>query len=64
MQRMGRRRGDGGVLPRSVTAPVPVVGFIATHTSNATAAKALLDYLASPQAQTIWKEAGYGPAER
>jgi molybdate transport system substrate-binding protein len=53
-----------GVLPRSVTTPVPVVGFIAAHTGNAAAAKALLDYLASPQAQTIWKEAGYGPAER
>ena len=52
-----------GVLPRSVTAPVPVVGFIATRTRNATAAKALLDYLASPPAQAIWKEAGYGPAE-
>jgi molybdate transport system substrate-binding protein len=52
-----------GVLPRSVTAPVSVVGFIATHTTNAAAAKALLDYLASPQAQAIWKEAGYGPPE-
>jgi len=53
-----------GVLPRSLTAPVSVVGFIATHTSNAAAAKALLDHLASPQAQAIWKEAGYGPPER
>lgn len=53
-----------GVLPRSITAPVPVVGFIATRTTNATAAKALLDYLSSSQAQTIWKEAGYGPPER
>jgi molybdate transport system substrate-binding protein len=53
-----------GVLPRSLTAPVPVVGFIATRTSNAAAAKALLDYLASPQAQAIWKDAGYGPPER
>jgi molybdate transport system substrate-binding protein len=52
-----------GVLPRSLTAPVSVVGFIATHTSNAAAAKALLDYLASSQAQAIWKEAGYGPPE-
>ena len=53
-----------GVLPRSITAPVPVVGFIATRTTNATAAKALLDYLSSSPAQTIWKEAGYGPPER
>jgi molybdate transport system substrate-binding protein len=53
-----------GVLPRSLTAPVPVVGFIATHTNNAAAAKMLLDYLASSQAQAVWKEAGYGPPER
>jgi molybdate transport system substrate-binding protein len=53
-----------GVLPRSISTPVSVVGFIATHTGNAAAAKALLDYLASPQAQAIWKEAGYGPPER
>ena len=53
-----------GVLPRNITTPVSVVGFIATRSSNATAAKALLDYLASPQAQTIWKDAGYGPPER
>jgi len=53
-----------GVLPRSVTAPVPVVGFISTHASDPAGAKALLDYLASPDAQAIWKEAGYGPPER
>jgi len=52
-----------GVLPRNVTVPVPVVGFVATRTTNAAAAKALLDYLASSQAQAIWKEAGYGPPE-
>jgi molybdate transport system substrate-binding protein len=53
-----------GVLPRSITAPVPVVGFISTHASDPAGAKALLEYLASPEAQTIWKEAGYGPPER
>src|SRR5689334_20756087 len=53
-----------GVLPRSVTAPVPVVGFISTHASDPAGAKALLQYLASPEAQAIWKDAGYGPPER
>ena len=52
-----------GVLPRNVTAPVPVVGFISTHASDPAGAKALLDYLASSDAQAIWKEAGYGPPE-
>jgi len=53
-----------GVLPRAVSAPVPVVGFISTHASDVTGAKALLQYLASTEAQTIWKAAGYGPPER
>jgi len=53
-----------GVLPRSISTPVPVVGFISTHVSDAAGARALLDYLASPEAQAIWKDAGYGPPER
>src|SRR6185436_19783361 len=53
-----------GVLPREISAPVPVVGFISTHASDAARAKALLDYLASPDAQRIWKEAGFGAPER
>ena len=50
-----------GVLPREISTPVPVVGFISTHASDPTAAKALLQYLASPEAEAIWKEAGYEP---
>lgn len=50
-----------GVLPRKICTPVPVVGFISTHPSDAAAAKALLEYLASPDAEAIWKEAGYEP---
>jgi len=50
-----------GVLPRKICTPVRVVGFISTHASDPTAAKALLQYLASPEAETIWKEAGYEP---
>ena len=53
-----------GVLPRSISTPVAVVGYISTHASDPAGAKALLDYLASSEAQAIWKEAGYGPAER
>ena len=50
-----------GVLPRKICTPVPVVGFISTHASDPAAAKALLQYLASPEAQAIWREAGYEP---
>src|SRR5438034_3590032 len=50
-----------GVLPPEISTPVPVVGFISTHASDPTAAKALLQYLASPEAEAIWKEAGYEP---
>jgi molybdate transport system substrate-binding protein len=50
-----------GVLPRKICTPVPVVGFISTHASDAARAKALLEYLASPEASAIWKEAGYEP---
>jgi len=50
-----------GVLSREISTPVPVVGFISTHASDPTAAKALLQYLASPEAEAIWKEAGYEP---
>jgi molybdate transport system substrate-binding protein len=50
-----------GVLPRRICTPVPVVGFISTHPSDAAGAKALLEYLASPDAEAIWKEAGYEP---
>ena len=50
-----------GVLPRAISAPVAVVGFVSTHASDPSAAKALLQYLASPEADAIWKEAGYEP---
>ena len=50
-----------GVLPRTICAPVPVVGFVSTHASDPAAATALLQYLASPEAEAIWKEAGYEP---
>ncbi|PYU21260.1 MAG: hypothetical protein DMG30_18060 [Acidobacteria bacterium] len=50
-----------GVLPRKICTPVPVVGFISTHASDPAGAKALLQYLASPEAAAIWKEAGYEP---
>jgi molybdate transport system substrate-binding protein len=50
-----------GVLPREVYTPTGIVGFISTHASDPAAARALLQYLISPDAQAIFKEAGFEP---
>ena len=50
-----------GVLPRKICPPAPVVGFLSTHASDAAAAKALIEYLTSPDAQAIFKADGYQP---
>ena len=52
-----------GVLPRKICTPTAIVGFISTNASDPAGAKALLEYLASPEAQAIWKEAGFGPPQ-
>jgi ABC-type molybdate transport system substrate-binding protein len=50
-----------GVLPRKICPPAPVVGFLSSRASDPAVAKALLQYLASPDAQAIFKADGYGP---
>lgn len=50
-----------GVLPRKISTPTPMVGFISTHASDPAGAKALLQYLTAPDAQAILKEAGLEP---
>ena len=50
-----------GVLPRKLCPPTEVVGFISTHPNDAPTAKALLQYLASPEAQAMFKADGYDP---
>ena len=50
-----------GPLPRMISTPIAVVGFVSKHASTPAAAKALLQYLASPEAEAIWKDAGYEP---
>jgi molybdate transport system substrate-binding protein len=50
-----------GVLPRKIATPTPVTGFISTKASDPAGAKALLQYLISPDAQAIFKEDGFGP---
>jgi molybdate transport system substrate-binding protein len=53
-----------GELPREICTPAAIVGFLSNRSKDNAAAKALLQYLASPEAQVIWKENGYGPPEK
>jgi molybdate transport system substrate-binding protein len=50
-----------GRLPEKFAPPVNVVAFISTHVKDAKAAKALVDYLSSPEAEAIYKENGLLP---
>jgi ABC-type molybdate transport system substrate-binding protein len=50
-----------GVLPRDIYTPTAIVGFISTHASDPAAARAILQYLISPEAQAIFKQLGFEP---
>ena len=50
-----------GVLPREIYTPTAIVGFISTHASDPAAARAVLQYLISPEAQAIFKQLGFEP---
>jgi molybdate transport system substrate-binding protein len=50
-----------GVLPKKICTPTPMVGFISTHAGDPAGAKALLQFLASPESQAIFKDAGLEP---
>jgi molybdate transport system substrate-binding protein len=50
-----------GPLPREVLPWTPLVGFVSAHAKNPQAAKALLQYLSSPEAAAIYKSAGMQP---
>jgi molybdate transport system substrate-binding protein len=50
-----------GPLPRDAAATDDLIGFVATHAKNPTAAKALLDYLSSPEAAPFYRDGGMKP---
>lgn len=50
-----------GPLPREISTPTVLVGFISTHAKNPAAAKALLDYLAAPAQAAVYREEGMQP---
>jgi molybdate transport system substrate-binding protein len=45
-----------GAVPRELAEPAMYAGALATHTAQPAAARALLDYFASPEAAAIYKE--------
>ncbi len=44
-----------GPLPKDIAPPTSLVGFVSTHAKDPKAAKALLDYLSSPEAAGAYK---------
>jgi molybdate transport system substrate-binding protein len=51
-----------GLLPKQFATPVELVAFISTHVKDAEAAKALVDYLSSPEIEAAYKKDGLEPA--
>ena len=61
---MGNREPDlvvVGGLPGGASTPTDIVAFVATHAKDAAAAKALVQYLATPGAGQVYKEHGILP---
>ena len=50
-----------GPLPREISPPTVLVGFVSAHAKDPAAAKALLDYLSSPDAAAVYKAQGMQP---
>jgi molybdate transport system substrate-binding protein len=50
-----------GPLPREISTPTTLVGFVSSHAKDPAAAKALLDYLSSPDAAAVYKAQGMQP---
>ena len=50
-----------GPLPRAISTPTALVGFLSTHTKAPEAAKALLKYLSSSDAAKVYKASGMQP---
>jgi molybdate transport system substrate-binding protein len=50
-----------GALPREISTPTALVGFVSSHAKDPAAAKALLDYLSSPEAAAVYKAQGMQP---
>ena len=52
-----------GILPREISTPTGLVGFVSAHAKDPAAAKALLAYLSSPEAAVVYKAKGMQPGK-
>ena len=50
-----------GPLPVEISTPTTLIGFVSTHAKDPAAARALLDYLSSPEAAAVYKAQGMIP---
>jgi len=50
-----------GPLPRDISTPTALVGFVSAHSKNQEAATALLRYLSSPNAAKVYQQRGMQP---
>jgi molybdate transport system substrate-binding protein len=50
-----------GNLPRDISTPTGLVGFVSAHAKDAAAARALLAYLSGPEAAVVYRETGMVP---
>ncbi len=50
-----------GPLPAEISVPTRLVGFVSSHTKDAKAATALLKYLSSPEAASVYRANGMHP---
>jgi molybdate transport system substrate-binding protein len=50
-----------GILPREISTPTGLVGYIHAKARSPAAAKALLTYLSSPEAAKVYRETGMQP---
>jgi molybdate transport system substrate-binding protein len=50
-----------GPLPKEISTPTALVGFVSSHAKDPAAAKALLNYLSSPEAAAVYKAQGMKP---
>jgi molybdate transport system substrate-binding protein len=52
-----------GPLPRAISTPTALVGFVSAHAKSPEAAKALLAYLSSPAAAAVYTKVGMQPSK-
>jgi molybdate transport system substrate-binding protein len=50
-----------GLLPREISTPTALVGYVSTHARSPAAAKELLTYLSSPEVARVYNALGMQP---